>query len=50
MQASKLLPRNQTECLCTEVFVYWKKVVNSDCSVRKYELVKYTSNKITGLW
>jgi hypothetical protein len=38
-----------TESLCTEIFVYWKQVINLDGSDRKRELVKFTSNKITGL-
>ena len=34
--------RIQIESLCTEIFVYWKQVINSDCSAGKRELVKFT--------
>jgi hypothetical protein len=41
--------RIQTESSCTEIFGYWKQVINSESSVRKPEMVKFTFNKITEL-
>jgi len=41
--------RKHTESLCTEIFGYWKQVINLDCSGLKVQLVKFTFNKITRL-
>jgi len=41
--------RIHIEGLGTEMFGYWKQVINLDCSGRKHELVKFTFNKITRL-